>query len=56
MKLAEKIPGVRAINGGPLEMARLAEQLAALLIAINVRYEVHAAGLRFTGLPVPPAE
>ncbi len=56
MELAEKIPGVRAINGGPLEMARLAEQLTALLIAINVRYKVHAAGLRFTGLPVPPSE
>ncbi len=53
MELAEKIPGVRAINAGALETARLAEQLTALLIAINVRYKVHATGLRFTGLPIP---
>lgn len=56
MELAETIPGVRAINGGTLETARLAEQLTALLIAVNLRYKVHATGLRFTGLPVPRAE
>lgn len=53
MELAAKIAGVRAVNGGPLEIARLAEQLTALLISINIRYKVHAAGLRFTGLPIP---
>lgn len=50
-ELAEEIPGVRAINAGPLEAARLAEQLTALLISVNVCYKVRAAGLRFTGLP-----
>lgn len=53
MELAERIPGVRAVNGGKLETARMAEQLTALLISLNVRYKVHAAGIRFTGLPLP---
>jgi len=51
-RLAEEIPGVRAINGGGLENARTLEQLTALLIAINRRYRVHGAGLRLTGLPI----
>jgi len=51
-ELAEKIPGVRAINGGRLENARTLEQMTALLIAINVRYKVHDAGFRVTGLPI----
>lgn len=55
MDLAGKIPGVRPVNGGKLETSRLAEQLTALLIALNVRYKVHAAGVRFTGLPLPGA-
>lgn len=50
-ELAEKIPGARAINGGKLENARIVESLTALLIGINIRYKVHAAGVRFTGLP-----
>lgn len=53
MELAEKIPGVRAIHGGPLETARIAEQLTALLITLNLRYKVHNTGFRFTGLPIP---
>ncbi len=53
MELAEKIPGIRAVNGGPLETARIAEQLTALLIGLNVRYKVRAVGIRFTGLPIP---
>jgi NADPH-dependent F420 reductase len=51
-RLAEAIPGVRAINGGGLENARTLEQLTALLIAINKRYRVHGAGLRLTGIPI----
>ena len=49
-ELAEKIPGVRGIDGGRLENARIVEQLTALLIGINVRYKTHGAGLRITGL------
>src|SRR5262249_49670780 len=51
-ELAEKIPGVRALNGGSLENARIVEQLTALLITLNLRYRVHKAGLRITGLPI----
>jgi NADPH-dependent F420 reductase len=56
MELAERIAGVRAVNCGPLETARLSEQLTALLISINLRYKVRAVGLRFTGLPIPDPE
>jgi 8-hydroxy-5-deazaflavin:NADPH oxidoreductase len=48
--LVELIPGLRAVNAGPLETARLVEQLTPLLISINVRYKTHA-GIRLTGLP-----
>ena len=48
--LAAKIPGVRAIDGGKLENARLVEQITALLIGLNLRHKGHA-GLRVTGLP-----
>jgi NADPH-dependent F420 reductase len=50
-ELAAKIPGARAINGGKLENARIVESITALLIGINMRYKVHSAGIRFTGLP-----
>jgi len=50
-ELAEKIPGARPINGGKLENARIVESLTALLIGLNIRYKVHGAGIRFTGLP-----
>ena len=51
MELAAKIPGVRALNGGKLENARIVESVTALLIGLNIRYKVHSAGIRFTGLP-----
>jgi len=49
-RLIEAIPGLRAVNAGPLEMARIVEQLTPLLISINARYKTHA-GLRISGLP-----
>ncbi len=49
-RLIERIEGLRAVNAGPLETARIAEQLTPLLISINVRYKAHA-GLKLTGLP-----
>jgi 8-hydroxy-5-deazaflavin:NADPH oxidoreductase len=52
-ELAGKIPGARAVNGGKLENARIVESLTALLIGINMRYKVHSAGIRLTGLPIP---
>jgi 8-hydroxy-5-deazaflavin:NADPH oxidoreductase len=50
-ELAETIPGARALNGGKLENARIVESITALLVGINIRYKVHSAGIRFTGLP-----
>jgi 8-hydroxy-5-deazaflavin:NADPH oxidoreductase len=50
--LVSKIPGARPLNGGKLENARIVESLTALLIGLNMRYKVHGAGIRFTGLPV----
>jgi NADPH-dependent F420 reductase len=52
MELTNKIPGARALHGGKLENARIAESLTALLIGLNMRYKVHGAGIRFTGLPM----
>jgi 8-hydroxy-5-deazaflavin:NADPH oxidoreductase len=49
-ELAAKIPGVRAIDGGRLENARIVEQITALLIGLNIRHKGHS-GIRITGLP-----
>jgi NADPH-dependent F420 reductase len=49
-ELAAKIPGVRAIDGGKLENARIVEQITALLVGLNIRHKGHA-GIRITGLP-----
>lgn len=46
-RLIQAIPGMRAVDGGPLEQARIAEQITALLIGINIRYKTHA-GVKFT--------
>jgi NADPH-dependent F420 reductase len=48
--LSAKIPGVRAIDGGKLENARVLEQITALLIGLNIRHKGHG-GIRITGLP-----
>jgi 8-hydroxy-5-deazaflavin:NADPH oxidoreductase len=48
--LIEEIEGLRAVNAGGLEMARIVEQLTPLLISINARYKTHA-GIRISGLP-----
>jgi NADPH-dependent F420 reductase len=50
-RLIELIGGLRAVDAGPLETARIVEQLTPLLISVNVRYKAHA-GIRLTGLPV----
>ena len=51
-ELVGRIPGARPLNGGKLENARIVESLTALLIGLNMRYKVHGAGIRFTGLPL----
>jgi len=49
-RLIETIGGLRAVNAGALEMARIVEQLTPMLISVNTRYKAHA-GIRLTGLP-----
>ena len=49
-ELAAKIPGLRALDGGKLESARIVEQITALLIGLNIRHKGHG-GIRITGLP-----
>jgi NADPH-dependent F420 reductase len=44
------IPGLRPVNAGRLETARLIEGLTPLLISVNSRYKTHA-GIKLTGLP-----
>lgn len=49
-EIVGRIPGLRCVDAGRLEMARIVEPLTALLISMNARYKTHA-GIRVTGLP-----
>lgn len=49
-ELIGRIPGLRPVNAGRLEVARLIEGITPLLISVNGRYKVHA-GIKLTGLP-----
>lgn len=52
MALCPLVPGLRAVDGGPLGNARIVEEITALLIGMNIRYKQPAGlGIRFTGLP-----
>jgi NADPH-dependent F420 reductase len=51
-ELIDRIDGLRAVDCGPLEMARIVEQFTPLLISINVRNKVRA-GIKITGLALP---
>lgn len=53
--LARKIPGVRALDGGKLENARIVEQITALIIGLNIRHK-GLSGIRVTGLPAQAYE
>ena len=48
--LIDAIDGLRCVDCGRLEMARVAEGMTALMISINARYKTRA-GVRITGLP-----
>ena len=50
LELARAIPGVHGVDAGPLSNSRTVEQLTALLVSLNIRYNVKTAGLRITGL------
>jgi 8-hydroxy-5-deazaflavin:NADPH oxidoreductase len=49
-ELLARIPGLRPVDAGRLELARIVEQLTALTISINARHKV-TAGIRIAGLP-----
>jgi 8-hydroxy-5-deazaflavin:NADPH oxidoreductase len=49
-RLIEAIDGLRAVNAGALETARIVETLTPMLISVNARYKAHA-GIKITGLP-----
>lgn len=49
-QLLGSIDGLRCVDCGRLETARITETLTALLISVNVRYKTHA-GIRLSGLP-----
>ncbi len=52
MELCPLVPGLRALDGGPLSNARTVEQLTALIIGLNIRHKCpEGLGIRFTGLP-----
>ena len=52
MGLCRLVPGLRAVNGGPLANARIVEGITALMIGLNLRYKLpEGTGIRFTGLP-----
>jgi len=49
-QLVEAIPGMRAVDAGPLANAVASEALTPVLLYINRRYKVAGAGIRITGL------
>ena len=50
--LIADIPGMRWVDCGGLQMARIAEGLTPLLISINGRYKMRESGFRLTGRDV----
>ncbi|HVF78313.1 MAG TPA: NADPH-dependent F420 reductase [Solirubrobacteraceae bacterium] len=48
--LIDSIDGLRCVDCGRLEMARVTESMTALMIGVNARYKTRA-GVRLTGLP-----
>lgn len=48
--LIKMLPGARPVDAGPLENARMVENLTALLISLNIRKKARHAGVRITGL------
>jgi len=47
--LIQDIDGMRWVDAGRLQMARIAETMTPLLISVNGRYKTHEAGFRMTG-------
>ena len=52
-ELIRRIPGLRPVDCGDLERARILEQITPLLISINARHKIKHSGIRITGLDSP---
>jgi NADPH-dependent F420 reductase len=50
-ELVRRISGLRPVDCGELELARIIEQLTPLLISVNKRFKIKHSGIRLTGLP-----
>ena len=50
-EIIDKIPGIKTIDTGILEKARIIEKITPLLIGLNIKYRSHYGGLRITGIP-----
>ena len=50
-EIINKISGVKAVDCGILEKARIIEKITPLLIGLNIKYKSHYGGLRITGIP-----
>jgi 8-hydroxy-5-deazaflavin:NADPH oxidoreductase len=48
--LIARIPGLRPVDCGDLEMSRIIEQLTAVLISVNKRHKIKHSGIRITGV------
>ena len=49
-ELIRRIPGLRPVDCGDLEVARIIEPLTAMLISINKRHKIKHSGIRITGV------
>ena len=49
-ELIRRIPGLRPVDCGELEIARILEQITPLLISVNKRHKIKHSGVRITGL------
>jgi NADPH-dependent F420 reductase len=50
MALAEKIEGVRALDGGPVANSRYLEEFTVILVNLNKTYRAHSS-LKIAGIP-----
>jgi NADPH-dependent F420 reductase len=50
LELAAKIPGLRPVDAGDLQAARVIERMTVLAIGINKRYRIRSARFRVVGL------
>jgi len=53
MALAEKIEGVRALDGGPLANSRYLEEFTVVLLNLNKTYKARTS-LKIAGIPTRP--